>query len=131
MNVNFRYFVPAVLWTILIIILSSLPGGTIKEFTWESILKIDKMGHFGVYAIYVLTLLYGFYKNRFKESSVNDTIMALIIAFLLGLAMEFMQAEYFKDRHFDILDLIANIIGSIGGLIIFILLKKRRLWIFH
>jgi len=131
MKVSIRHFVPAIFWTILIIILSSLPGGTIKEFTWDSIFELDKLGHFGVYAIYVVFILYGFHKLKASNTSKIDIISALFIAFLLGLAMEFMQGEYFKDRHFDILDLIANIIGSIGGLIIFILLKKRRLWIFH
>ena len=122
---RFKGFLPAILWSIVIIVLSTLPGKTMNSFSFSDLWNVDKLGHLVVYAIHCFLLLRG-YRHLTKEILNRQVISALLWSVFLGFSLEIIQYSFFPDRHFDILDLIANIIGSIVGLIIFKLLKTMR-----
>ncbi len=122
---RFKGFLPAILWSFVIIILSILPGKTMNSFSFSDLWNIDKLGHLLVYGIHTILLLQGF-RQLNKEILIGHCISALLLSVLLGFSIEIIQDSFFPDRHFDILDLIANIIGSIVGLIIYNFLKTMR-----
>ena len=84
------------------------------------LVSIDKIGHAVVYAILTLLILRGYFtKNAKQVLAVSILISAVIISSVYGVMMEVMQFSFFPGRFFEVLDIIANIIGSIIGLIVF------------
>ena len=114
-----KYFLPATLWSGVIFILSTRPGIDLPE-SWMDFISWDKVGHVGVYCILTILLLRGFYQKNAKEdlSTTLSTLM-VVISSIYGISMEIVQYSFFPGRFFEVMDIIANIIGSLIGLIIF------------
>ena len=114
--------IAAFLWTIFILVASLLPKGVVNRSSLLDIPHLDKLSHVVMYALFVFLwskLL------SFKTSRVKSARTAFYISILLGLLMEFLQFGMDMGRHFDILDIIANIIGSIIGLTAFYKIIKH------
>lgn len=120
---KWSYFAPAIAWAIFIMILCATPSSQIKAFTWDSLFNFDKLAHFSVFAILSALMTYGVWKNGVQLSFILVLII-ISIASLYGLTIEILQGSVFKERYFEILDIIANIIGSIVGAIAFTFFKK-------
>jgi len=88
--------------------------------------NVDKLGHLVFYGTHTFLLLFAMRQSLYPEGGQKGWIIAPFLTILLGFCMELTQYCFFADRHFDSLDLIANIIGSIVGLIIFKIMKLRR-----
>jgi len=109
----------AVSWTLLIIILSSLPGSSMPKVSL--IPNMDKIGHFSVYAV----SSYLWVRYFVASMPVNQSIrFSLILTAAIGILMEIAQFLFFRGRMFEVYDIIANIGGSIVGVLVFIKLKK-------
>lgn len=80
----------------------------------------DKIGHLAAYGLLAWLTFWGFSRPAAK---IKPGIL-LIMVILYGVTMEFMQLKFFPYRSFEILDIVANIIGSFGGYLIFKYLKK-------
>lgn len=117
----FYYRVIAIFWTIFIIVVSGLSKGTISSFNLDDLLSMDKLAHAFVYGMYVV--LWGLAERRDVKLSVTGWIFLTSVA--LGLLMEVLQATIFVGRYFEYYDIIANISGSIIGLILFNKLIKN------
>ncbi len=112
-----KYFIPAILWAVLILVLSGMPGNAMPSFDWWHLFQPDKVGHVVVYAILTGLLLWGTVKKiQLKPLPKNTIVTVVLIAVLYGISMECMQWQFFPGRNFDVLDIIANIIGSFAGL---------------
>ncbi len=112
-----KYFIPAVLWAMLILGVSTMPGSSLPDFEWGDLLQPDKLGHLVVYGIFTGTLLWGNAKWFHPEKMPRYTIIiVLLVAVLYGILMEWLQWQFFPGRNFDVLDIIANIIGCFIGL---------------
>jgi len=113
-----KYFIPAVLWAALILGLSTMPGSSLPDFDWGNLLQPDKLGHLAVYGIFTGFLLWGNAQWFRPEKMPRYTvILVLLVAVLYGILMEWLQWQFFPGRNFDVLDIIANIIGCFIGLI--------------
>jgi VanZ family protein len=111
-----KYYLPAVAWAIFILVVSTKVGVQIKTDFW-GVLSPDKLAHAFVYALLCYLILYGLYK---KKRLTNATkLLAFLLCSLYGLALEFVQFAFFPDRFFEWEDELANVIGTIFGLIIF------------
>jgi len=110
-----KYFIPSIIWGLIILYLSSGPGIQLPR-TID--LSIDKIGHFVFYGILAFLIAYGYYKNNpaIKE---NGLFKALIISGFYGICLEIMQYSFFPNRYFEVLDIIANISGSLIGILFF------------
>jgi VanZ family protein len=108
----------AILWSVIIIILSSIPGESANKIALFS--GADKIGHFGCYLICFYLWANYFIASKSKKESIT---LAMIIAVSLGIAMEIGQFLLFSGRKFEFLDIIANISGSILGILFFWKLK--------
>lgn len=114
--------IAAFLWTIFILVASLLPKGAVNNSGLLDIPHLDKLSHVIMYALFVFLwskLL------SYKISGVKGARTAFYVSILLGLLMEALQYGMDMGRHFDILDIIANIIGSIIGLTAFYKIIKH------
>ena len=102
--------------TMITIIGSALSGATAKELLPFELFSQDKLLHFGCY--FVLTFLWANGLDRLRNESA--VLHALIISTIVGLVMEVCQFLFFEGRLFEILDIIANISGSLVGALVFI-----------
>ncbi len=119
---------PALVWTIIIVYLSTMPTSSLDEYALTDMMPIDKLAHVIMYALYSLLLLYGLSAGRPSSIRTNHWIIAWLVGVSLGILMEVIQSKFFPERHFDFLDIIANIIGSTAGLAVFNFFKQSSIW---
>ena len=104
-------FIPALLWAVLIFSLST--GQAVKVPRFSNILEPDKLAHIAAYCVMAALLFWGF--HRTSGVSRATIAAAIVIPALYGISMEFIQYAFFPNRFFEVLDIIANIIGSMLG----------------
>lgn len=102
-------FLPAVLWTGLIAVLSLTDGSNLPSRGWLERIHADKIVHAFLYA--VLFFLYWSAFRKVAQKSLNVMVLSSILSILTGIVMEMLQWSLASGRHFDILDIIANITG--------------------
>lgn len=114
-----RFILPSVLWTILVVVVSIAPSSSV-ELSEIKIANLDKIAHFILY-----TLLSFFWTVGLKRQNINlrlrsrAYVVVVLGGFVLGLVLEIIQHFFTLSRSFEVLDLIANGIGCIFGVIIF------------
>lgn len=113
-----KYYIPAILWSLVILFLSTT-GGINLPSSWWDLIAVDKVGHLVVYGFFSMLLLWAFIKNRKLPLKKKEVIIALGISIIYGIGMEVIQYSFFPGRFFEIPDIIANIIGSFLGLYLF------------
>lgn len=86
-----------------------------------SIPYIDKMGHFAMYGFFSAILLLDSCK---WQSKLRFNYVILLIPILFGVLMEIMQMTLTSSRKAEMLDLIANIGGVAGGVVLAHIVKK-------
>ena len=85
---------------------------------------IDKLAHFGIYALFFLLWAFAFLKHLTKsKASIWGLFLAL---FFYGMVIELIQGRWIPDRSFDTMDMLANFIGLTIGYVAFYILKP--LW---
>ncbi|TAL61311.1 MAG: VanZ family protein, partial [Bacteroidetes bacterium] len=101
------------LWASLILLLCLMPGKDLPSIT---LFEFDKIVHFGIYMILSLLMYYGWKKqNAFLSLHEKTVLKILILTFAYGFAVEVIQELFTADRHFDILDALANSAGAVAG----------------
>ena len=113
----------AIALTIIVFICHIIPGNKITLFQWESLLAIDKVFHFFIFGVLSVSYLIYFYNVFSKNRYVFYTIC---IVFAYGVFLESLQGMFFLSRDFDILDLLADIIGSFIFVFCFVKLKLNK-----
>jgi len=108
-----KYYLPALIWSVVILVLSAKAGINLPESIFD-LIAMDKLGHFGVYAILTGVVLWGTGKNNIPLTS-KIGLKAVVFSGVYGILMELMQYFFFPGRYFEYLDIIANIIGAICG----------------
>ena len=111
-----KAFIPAIVWALLILYLSTGPGISLPVKWWD-LLAPDKIGHAVFYGILVILILWGFGQQAPLSQKIAWGVVLGASAY--GIGMEVIQYAFFPGRYFEVLDIIANIIGTIAGLIIF------------
>lgn len=118
-----RYYIPAILWIILILVLCMLPGKDIPHTGWFSLKNLDKVVHFGMFGGIVFFLALGYYRQK-KHVPVQMLFMFVLCAAFYGLTIEFVQKYYAVDRSFDMQDAAADTLGAIAGVWVFKLFRR-------
>ena len=120
---SLKVFLPAVIWGMVIIYLSTTGGIDLPSTT---LFEPDKVGHAGAYGLLTLLILYGFraLNGQTTVKWIPQVVVTFFIAAGLGFLMEFVQDRFFPGRMFEIADEIANIFGTILSIGIFKLLLK-------
>ena len=106
-------FIPALLWAVLIFTLST--GHSVQVPRFSNLLEPDKLAHAAAYFVLAALLLWGI--HRTIGVTPGTMAAAIVISSLYGISMEVIQYTFFPNRLFEILEIIANIIGSILGVL--------------
>ncbi len=118
-----RYYIPAFLWLILILVLCTLPGKDIPHNGWMDRIHMDKLVHFGLFGGIVFFLALGYYRQK-KHISPLTLFVFVLSAAMYGLAIEFIQKYFAIDRSFDMNDVAADTLGAIAGVWVFRLVRR-------
>lgn len=109
----------------MVIILSLAPGQTVGRFDILRLPHSDKIAHVGFYLILAGLLLRAYGLNGAKNFR-KAFVTAAVICIVLGFVLEVLQHAGNAQRHFEVLDIIANIIGTLCGGALFNLLLKTK-----
>lgn len=111
----------AVFWTVVVIVLLSYPSNSIPDFDIK-IKGLDKLIHF------ILFFIAGLVWANAINNNYNDTKIFLYI-FALGLVLsvmtELVQSLQIIGRTFELLDIIANLLGISFGVKIFSIASRK------
>ena len=110
-------------WKIIVFVCHIIPGDKITLFQWSSLLEIDKIFHFLLFGILSISYLLYFHSFLLKKNHILYTICTV---FFYGLFLELLQEIIFVYRNFDILDLFADMAGSIFFIFCFVKLKLNK-----
>jgi len=109
-----KFYLPAFTWAIIILYLSAT---AVPQFKIDFIFSPDKINHFAAYGLLSILMVWGIWKTQ-KVFKRKVLLIILTISSIYGILMEIMQYLFFPNRYFDYGDMIANILGSILGIII-------------
>lgn len=109
-----KSILPGLSWAIFILLLCSLPSQNIGEVNFWDLLNPDKIVHSIVFMLLALFLIIGFKKqHKYALLRCNAYLIAILLAIIYGVVIEWMQISYFQSRSGDLLDAIANAFGAI------------------
>lgn len=122
-----RYFIPAVVWTIVILALTLMPASDIPNTFASRIPYFDKLVHCGIFAGFVLLWSIGIKRLGNKHPMIY-LARVILVAILLGLIIEILQKELVSlHRSFDWWDWLADCIGAfLGGAIFREIYRDRK-----
>jgi VanZ family protein len=122
---HLKYYLPALIWASIILILTLMPGNYIPEPPFQ-LLSIDKVVHLLIFGIQSFLSLAGFYRSTGERSPHLLNILIIVITCCLyGAAIEFIQ-EYVPGRSRSAGDMIANTAGAITGYIAYRIYFRNR-----
>jgi VanZ family protein len=111
-------FTPAVLWLIFSTVLLTLPGSSFPKEDWLSRISFDKWVHAVMFAIMVILWCRAMLKTYTDTDKLKRLFLMFAVIWLgYGIAMEFIQLYFIKNRSFDAGDIAADALGCIIGYI--------------
>lgn len=124
-----KNFSLAIAWSILIIVLSLVPGRFLPDIPdFYHLLKPDKLIHLALFGTLSFLILQAI-RKQYNTSNlvIIGTIIAFNISLLLGALTEYLQYIGDINRSGNIYDFIANTVGSLLGVLVFIgYYRKKR-----
>lgn len=109
MTTPFKYFLPALLWALIIMVLSTF-GNVRAPNLLPYLLSPDKLGHAAAYFVQAALLSWGFYKTG--NTRGRAWLLSILISGVMGVSLEFVQYLFFPRRFFETLDMLANLSGA-------------------
>jgi hypothetical protein len=127
-KIGINKFIPGIAWFFLIAFLMLLPGKDIPQVGWLEDIHFDKWVHTGSFMIMSFLFSWIFYKTEYAPAvRLNYFIKIAVAASIWGLVIEFLQKFYIPGRSYDLLDWLADSVGSFIGLLLSIrYLKEDR-----
>lgn len=114
-----KLLVISVLWAILILIISGMPGDSIPQSKFWKIPHFDKIVHMALYFPLGFFLMAEFSLSSVRWIQKLSVWMALLIVALYGGLIEVGQDYLFVNRSADWWDFFADILGGLLGILIF------------
>lgn len=88
------------------------------------IAHLDKVVHFGIFLVFTFLWLSFLYRKNNFALSTRTIVMFFLISIVYGTLIEVFQELFTVGRSFDMLDIAADMFGSLIG--IFIFQKTKR-----
>ncbi|MFQ5446113.1 MAG: VanZ family protein [Saprospiraceae bacterium] len=110
----------AIVWTIVIFVLSVSPGVQLPQITQSP----DKIGHFIAYALLSWLYLLGIRKE--DKWSYRSVLLILTGVSLYGISLEFIQWFFCTNRYFEVMDMLANVSGTLISYLLFRLFINKK-----
>jgi len=123
-----KNFWPVFLWSIIILILSGIPGNIFPKvdnlWNW---LRPDKIIHIFLYGVFFYLLLNSTAKQlNTAFLGVKHILILLTVGIIFAALTEILQAKIFINRDGSLYDFIANMIGVLAGLTIYLVTSKKK-----
>jgi VanZ family protein len=118
LNKFFAYWFPILLYCLLIFIQSSYPSPEITP-RWP---HFDKVLHFTAYALLGALFLRAFYSTSINHNLKLIIMLSVLLSGLYGISDEIHQS-FVPYRTADVMDALADILGSALGVYIFLKIK--------
>ena len=116
----FRHFTFSILWALLILMLSLVPGSELPEMSFWELLTFDKVMHIFMYGVFAFkTMMAASKQNSIWWMRRWAGVFTIAVVSLFGVSIEIMQETLLPDRYGDWVDVLANTIGVFSGLYIF------------
>lgn len=112
-------------WTAVVVVLSLVPSSNVSlnEFQIDN---VDKAAHFVMYTLFTLFWTIGLKRQNIYVGLRRHAFKVVVISgFLMSVGIEFLQEYVVPSRSFEALDLIANGIGCIFGIVLFKMIYKN------
>ena len=114
-----RYNLLTIMWSIIIIVLCSIPGQEFPDTSFLDIAHIDKIVHFGLYFILSVVAIKGFsIQNKINRVANSPFLYTILYSIFLGIIIELLQYSVIPFRQGDIYDVLANAVGSVCGVLL-------------
>ena len=118
-----RHNILGLSWALFILAASLAPS---TQFPDAGITGIDLFIHFTFYGILALLNMIGFNKQRrWSLPRMKSIELALGGGILLGIIIEVFQGMVFASRSAEVMDVVANSVGSLAGVLIFFLIYGK------
>ena len=101
----------AIGWTIIIFLLMIMPPGNIPSQGLFRIPHLDKLVHGFLFGGFVWLWYFSLNNNPKSQPPAASLKKVFLISAFYGISMEFVQ-YFFTNRAFDILDILADILGA-------------------
>ena len=121
MGYRTKYFIPAIVYVLLIISLSSLSQATVSKFTWGI---EDFLLHAVEYHLFGITLIWAVLREKSLHELKPSYRLAVGIGAISAMADEFYQS-FIPGRFSTVEDVVADVFGLILSVITFSLLMKN------
>jgi VanZ family protein len=103
----------AIAWSVILLILLTLPGNMLPNEPSFQIPNLDKVVHIGLFGGFVvLWCLYTSTRKLQQKKLVRFFFYIFIIGVVLGISMEYVQKYFIPFRDFELGDIIADMIGA-------------------
>jgi VanZ family protein len=107
------YIMLAIVWTGVTLYLSLISARSASKFNVWDFVGVDKLGHLVFYLIFSFLWCMALARNKTDKKNI------LFFSISFGVLMEICQLYLFNGRSFELYDIVANVIGSIVGVILF------------
>ena len=108
----FHHIFYPIAWSIIVLILLTLPGSMLPQEKVFAIPNFDKLVHMGLFGGFVLLWSLYFNKKILNQRKLLVIFFRIfIISSLYGATTEFIQ-KYIPSRDFDIADILADVAGA-------------------
>jgi len=115
---TFTRHLPWSIWLCILLVLSLLPGDKLPEIEF-SLFRLDIFVHLIFYSILTFLMLIGF-KIKKNEPFFKSIVLIVMTTVVIGFSIELLQGNFIANRYFSYADILANSIGTVLGLVIFI-----------
>lgn len=111
----------------MILVLTGLPGSCFPRV--KPALGLDKLVHLGMYAAFAFITLWGYrkpYQENGKSYQAKALWVTLLVSVVFGAVTEIMQETLIPSRSGSVYDWIADVIGSVIGVVFFYFFYRNR-----
>jgi len=111
------------IFSLLILAASTASSGTINRIGLPPNIHIDKAVHMTMYFVFTMSLIkYAAGEN--SKPPFHLKIISATAAIIFGILMEYIQMSCTTNRHFELLDIAANIAGTAIAALLYTVLGK-------
>ncbi|WP_230680011.1 VanZ family protein [Pontibacter sp. 172403-2] len=116
-----RYNLFTLLWAAMILLLTLLPSASMPaNISLWSLLSFDSFAHAFLFTILIFLMIVGL-KKQFSYLKLRHYAIriSLSTSVIFGIAIELMQHYFIAGRQGDIIDVLADTIGCLAGIVLF------------
>jgi VanZ family protein len=118
-TLRFKQFLPALAYLAFTFYLFTLPGQELPDIPWAEKINFDKIVHLGLFTVLVFAFSYPFKKSIYNNGQRRKWFLYIaILCIAYGIAIEFIQKYFVVNRSCDVVDMIADLIGSTIGYLV-------------